>query len=103
MHGVCAFEAEVDVLTGENVIRSLDAIFDIGERYKYYFASHQKITFYCINISYPMDNCFTCQRDRSRQMPEKDVLYILLAGLVTESAFARWHIVLPFCLDIVTS
>ena len=44
VHGVCAFEAEVDVLTGENVIRSLDAIFDIGERYKYYFVSHQKIT-----------------------------------------------------------
>ena len=50
-----------------------------------------------------MDSCFTGQRDQSRQTPEKDVLYILLAGLVTECAFARWHIVLPSCLDSVPS
>ena len=42
-----------------------------------------------------MDNCFTGQRDRSRQTPEKDVLYIIPAGPVTECAFARWHIVIP--------
>ena len=54
-----------------------------------------KDRFYCVNTSYPMDNCFTGQRDRSRQMPEKDVLYILPAGPVTECAFARWRIVLP--------
>ena len=36
-----------------------------------------------------MDNCFTGRRDRSRQTPEKDVLYILPAGPVTECAFAR--------------
>ena len=52
--------------------------------------------FYCVNTSYPMDNCFTGWRD---QTPEKDVLYILPAGPVTECAFARWHIVLPSCLD----
>ena len=46
-----------------------------------------------------MDNCFTGRRNRSRQMPEKDILYILPAGLVTECAFARWRIVLPSCLD----
>ena len=34
-------------------------------------------------------------------MPEKDVLYILPAGPVTECAFARWRIVLPSCVDIV--
>ena len=34
--------------------------------------------------------------DRSRQTPEKDVLYILPTGPVTECAFARWRIVLPF-------
>ena len=56
----------------------------------------------CVNTSYPMDNCFT-GRDQSRQTPEKDVLYILPAGLVTECAFARWRIVLPSCLDSVTS
>ena len=38
-----------------------------------------------------MDNCFTGRHDRSRQTPEKDALYILPAGPVTECAFARWH------------
>ena len=38
--------------------------------------------FYCVNTSYPMDNCFTGRRDRSRQTPEKDVLYIIPAGPV---------------------
>ena len=38
--------------------------------------------FYCVNTSYPMDNCFTGRRDRSRQMPEKDVLYRIPAGPV---------------------
>ena len=53
-----------------------------------------------------MDNCFTGRRDRSRQTSEKDVLYILLAGPVTECAFARWHIVLHFLftpLDVIAS
>ena len=40
-------------------------------------------TFYCVNTSYPMDNCFTGRRDRSRQTPEKDVLYIIPAGPVS--------------------
>ena len=62
-----------------------------------------KNEFHCINTSYPMDNCFTGRRNQSRQIPEKDVLYILLAGPVTECAFARWRIVLPSCLDIVMS
>ena len=43
-----------------------------------------------------MDNCFTGRRDRSRQTSEKDVLYKLPAGPVTECAFARWRIVLSF-------
>ena len=43
-----------------------------------------------------MDNCFTGRRNRSCQTPEKDVLYILPAGPVTECAFARWRIILPF-------
>ena len=45
--------------------------------------------FYWVNTSYPMDNCFTSRRNQSRQMPEKDVLYILPAGPVMECAFAR--------------
>ena len=53
-----------------------------------------KLNFYKL-IPYPMDNCFTGQHDRSRQTPEKDVLYIIPAGPVTECAFARWRIVLP--------
>ena len=40
------------------------------------------ISFYCVNTSYPMDNCFTGQYDRSHQSPEKDVQYILPAGPV---------------------
>ena len=39
--------------------------------------------FYCVNTSYPMDNCFTGRHDRSRQTPEKDVLYIIPAGPVS--------------------
>ena len=34
-----------------------------------------------------MDNCFTGRRDWSRQMPEKDVPYILRAGPVTGTSF----------------
>ena len=63
---------------------------------------HMNLYFYCVNTSYPMDNCFT-GRHRSRQTPEKNVLYILPAGPVTECAFARWRIVLPSCLDSVMS
>ena len=55
----------------------------------------RKKYFYCVNTSYPMDNCFNGRCDRSRQTPEKDVLYIC--------AFARWRIVLPSCLDSVMS
>ena len=42
-----------------------------------------KSIFYCVNTSYPMDNCFTGRRDWSRQTPEKDVLYIIPAGPVS--------------------
>ena len=41
-----------------------------------------KLNFYKV-IPYPMDNCFTGRRDRSRQTPEKDVLYIIPAGPVS--------------------
>ena len=37
-------------------------------------------SFYCVNTSYPMDNCFTGRRDWSRQTSEKDILYIIPAG-----------------------
>ena len=33
--------------------------------------------FYCVNTSYPMDNCLNGRRDWSRQTSEKDVLYII--------------------------
>ena len=67
---------------------------------------HLNLLFYCVNTSYPMDNCFTGRRDRSRQTSEKDVLYILPAGPVTGCAFARWRIVLHFLftpLDVIAS
>ena len=41
-----------------------------------------KLNFYKL-IPYPMDICFTGRRDRSCQTPEKDVLYIILAGSVS--------------------
>ena len=41
-----------------------------------------KLNFYKL-IPYPMDNCFTGRRDRSRHMPEKDILYIIPAGPVS--------------------
>ena len=41
-----------------------------------------KLNFYKL-IPYPMDNCFTGRCDRSRQTPEKDVLYIIPAGPVS--------------------
>ena len=59
-----------------------------------------KYIFYCVNTCYPMENCFTGQRDRSCKMTEKVILYIVLAGPVMECAFARWRIILPSCLDI---
>ena len=62
-----------------------------------------KSAFYFVNTSYPMDNCFTGRHDQSSQTPEKDVLYILLAGPVAQCALARWRIVLPSCLDVVAS
>ena len=61
-----------------------------------YFQNTMIQHFYCINTSYPMENSFTGRRDQSRQTSEKDVLYILPAGPVTECAFARWRIVLHF-------
>ena len=60
-------------------------------------------TFYCVNTSYPMDNCFTGRRDRSRQMTEKVILYKLSAGPFTECTFARCRLVHTSCLDRMTS
>ena len=59
--------------------------------------------FYCVNTSYPMDNCFTGRRDWSRQMTEKVILYKLPAGPVTKCTFARCHLVHTSCLDRMTS
>ena len=55
------------------------------------------LQFYCVNTSYPMDNCFTGRCDWSHQTTEKAVLYKLPAGPVTECTFARWRIVLASC------
>ena len=35
---------------------------------------YKKLIFYCINTSYPMDNCYSGRRRPARQMSEKDVL-----------------------------
>ena len=58
-------------------------LFNVSENYTKYiheFANLiSKLNFYKL-IPYPMDNCFTGRRDRSRQTPEKDVLYRIPAG-----------------------
>ena len=61
-----------------------------------------KLNFYKL-IPYPMDNCFTGRRDRSRQTTEKVILYIILEGPVTDCAFARCHLMHTSCLDRMTS
>ena len=63
----------------------------------------RNLYFYCVNTSYPMDNCFTGQRDRSRQTTEKVILYRIPAGPVTECIFARCRLVHTSCLDRMTS
>ena len=62
--------------------------------------------FYCINTSYPMDNCFTGRRDRSRQTSEKDVLYIIPAGparRVHLSGGASYFLFLSRHRDVIAS
>ena len=61
-----------------------------------------KLNFYKL-IPYPMDNCFTGRRDRSRQTTEKVILYKIPAGPVTECTFARCRLVHTSCLDRMTS
>ena len=64
-----------------------------------------KLNFYKL-IPYPMDNCFTGRRRPARQTPEKVALYECImpsqAGR-SDCALARWRVVLPSCLDSVTS
>ena len=72
------------------------------------FLSQTKLYFYEIKlqisrlIPYPMDNCFT---SRTVTLPndKKAVLYIIPAGPVMECAFARWCIIHPSSLDMLTS
>ena len=61
-----------------------------------------KLNFYKL-IPYPMDNCFTGRRDRSRQMTGKVILYKLPAGPVTECTFARCRLMHTSCLDRMMS
>ena len=48
-----------------------EQIFDPQGSIRVSCAKGEKFEFYCVNTSYPMDNCFTGRRDQSRQMPEK--------------------------------
>ena len=64
------------------------------------------LSFYCVNTSYPMDNCFTGRHDRSRQTPEKDVLYIIPAGPVRRAhspGGASSFLFLPRQHDVIAS
>ena len=60
--------------------------------------SKADLRFYCVNTSYPMDNCLSGRRGpalpnvrKRRPVPAQ------------YCAFARWRVVLPSCLDSVTS
>ena len=72
--------------------KNVSAIGLAGEFGEIIAGTQTSLGFYCINTSYPMDNCFIGRRDRSRQTPEKDILYILPAEPVTECAFARYFL-----------
>ena len=68
--------------------------------------SCQNWCFYCLNTSYPMDNCFTGRHDRSRQLSEKDVLYIIPAGparRVHSPGGASYFLFLSRHLDVIAS
>ena len=56
----------------------------------------RKVCFYCVNTSYPMDNCFN--RSARPVLPNvgKRRPVKLSAGPVTECAFARWRKVYHF-------
>ena len=62
--------------------------------------------FYCVNTSYPMDNCFTGHCDRSSQTSEKDVLYIIPAGPVRRThspGGASYFLFLSRQCDVIAS
>ena len=64
-------------------IRPVQKLYLMCDLYTCNFANLiSKLNFYKL-IPYPMDKCFTGRRDRSRQTPEKDVLYIIPAGPVS--------------------
>ena len=76
---------------------------DSGPDYSHKLANLiSKLNFYKL-IPYPMDNCFTGRRDRSRQTTEKVILYKIPAGPVTECTFARCRLVHTSCLVRMTS
>ena len=58
--------------------------FLLNKSFTYFWVIYHivKLQFYCVNTSYPMDNCFTGRRDWSCQTSEKDVLYIIPEGPV---------------------
>ena len=70
------------------------------------FSSHRvakKCTFYCINTSYPMDNSFPVGADRPAKRQKKTSCVSTGRSVPSTSALARWRVVLPSCLDRVTS
>ena len=69
-------------------------------RLDYIFA---KQDFYCVNTSYPMDNSLSGRRRPARQTSEKDVLCRHRPAGPQYCALPRWRLVLPSCLDNLTS
>ena len=61
-----------------------------------------KLNFYEL-IPYPMDNCSSGQSRLARQTSEKDVLCFHRPAGYCTSALARWHVILPSCLESMTS
>ena len=85
------------------VILSLNYLVLILHLYTHYLS--YKHYFYCVNTSYPMDNCFTGRRDRSRQTSEKDVLYRFQQdrSQSVHSPGGTWYFISCLPIDVIAS
>ena len=67
------------------------------------FAKNGKTQFYCVNTSYPMDNSLSGRRGPGPPNVRKRRPVSPPARPAQWCALARWRVVLPSCLDRVTS
>ena len=67
------------------------------------FAKNAKTQFYCDNTSYPMEIAYPVGADRPAKRQKKTPCVSTGLPVRSTSALARWRVVLPSCLDSVTS